>query len=272
LIETTKKAIQLRQLSRAKAELFAELGNNQGSQSDRIGLEAAFDNAMTTLWPEFQPIMSIHHARPFGYEALLRTSEPSLPHPAAVLDAAKRLEQLPRLFRTMRERTCNAYEAGDNDWTLFLNLHPTDLNDLGLLEPSSAVYRCAKHIVLEINERAALDRVSDVRGRVSRLRQIGYRIAIDDLGAGYAGLTSFASLEPEFVKFDMDLVRNVQDSPVKQRLMRTMAGLCHEMGMQVVAEGIETLAERDTVVELGCDLLQGYLLGKPARGFPVAAT
>jgi EAL domain-containing protein (putative c-di-GMP-specific phosphodiesterase class I) len=265
MIETTAKAIQLRQLARTKEEIFRELGNTKGTQTDRVGLQAAFDSALGSLWPAFQPIVSANGMWPFGYEALLRTDEPSLPHPGAVLDAAERLDQLPRVFRTMRTRTCEAFVAGGYDWTLFLNLHPMDLNDLGLLDSKSLVYRCAKHIVLEITERATLDRVVDVRGRIERLRQAGYRIAIDDLGAGYAGLTSFASLEPEFVKFDMALVRGVDKSAVKQRLMRVMSSLCHDMGMQVVAEGIETPEERDTVIDLGCDLLQGYLFGRPAR-------
>jgi EAL domain-containing protein (putative c-di-GMP-specific phosphodiesterase class I) len=265
LIDTASKAIRLRQLSRAKNELLNELGASKGMQSDQLGLQAAFDNALTSLWPAFQPIVAVNGEANFGYEALLRSDEPSLPHPGAVLDAAERLKQLPRLFRTMRERTCSVFESAGHTWNLFLNLHPLDLNDLGLLDPRSLVYRCAKHIVLEVTERTTLDSVVDVRGRLARLRQAGYRIAIDDLGAGYSGLTSFASLEPEFVKFDMALVRDIDTSDVKQRLMRVMTGLCHDMGIKVVAEGIETVAERDTVIELGCDLLQGYLLGRPGR-------
>jgi EAL domain-containing protein (putative c-di-GMP-specific phosphodiesterase class I) len=148
---------------------------------------------------------------------------------------------------------------------MFLNLHPRDLNDMGLLDPNSLVCRCAQHIVLEVTERATLDQVPDVRRRIARLREAGYRIAIDDLGAGYSGLNSFASLEPEFVKFDMALVRDIQHSEVKQRLMRVLSSLCHDMGMKVVAEGIETTAERDTVIEMGCDLLQGFLLGPGTR-------
>ncbi|HEX2735568.1 MAG TPA: EAL domain-containing response regulator [Polyangiaceae bacterium] len=264
LVEVTSRAIQLRQLSRAKEEVLRELNANKGVQSDKIGLEAVFESAMSSLWPAFQPIVSAS-GQLFGYEALLRTDEASLPHPGAVIDAAERLDQLPRLFRTMRNRTCEAFEAGGHQWNLFLNLHPMDLNDLGLLDPKSIIYRCAKHIVLEVTERTTLDRVVDVRDRLARLRSVGYRIAIDDLGAGYAGLNSFATLEPEFVKFDMALVRGIDKSPVKRRLMRVMSGLCHDMGMQVVAEGIETVEERDAVLELGCDLLQGYLLGRPAR-------
>src|SRR5207249_3254913 len=94
------------------------------------------------------------------------------------------------------------------------------------------------------------------------------RIAVDDLGAGYAGLSSFAQLEPEVVKLDMTLVRDAPGSLTKQRLIRSMVTLCDEMGLTVVAEGVETAAERDVLVALGCHLLQGYLLGRPGRPFP----
>ncbi len=104
---------------------------------------------------------------------------------------------------------------------------------------------------------------------MTRLRALGYRIAIDDLGAGYAGLTSFAQLEPEVVKVDMSLVRGIDSSAVKQKLVRSIIALCTELGIQLVAEGIETAAERDMLINLGADLCQGYLFAKPGRGFPI---
>lgn len=88
------------------------------------------------------------------------------------------------------------------------------------------------------------------------------------LGAGYAGLTSFVSLEPELVKLDMSLVRDADKSSTKRKLIRSMATLCRDLGITVVAEGVETVAERDVVMELGCELLQGYLLAKPGKPFP----
>jgi EAL domain-containing protein (putative c-di-GMP-specific phosphodiesterase class I) len=114
--------------------------------------------------------------------------------------------------------------------------------------------------------------VKDVRARIAALREIGFRIAVDDLGAGYAGLTSFALLEPEIVKLDMTLVRDVHQSATKRKLIRSMAELCKDMGMLVVAEGVETVEERDCLVELGCDLLQGYYFAKPGKPFPEIAT
>jgi EAL domain-containing protein (putative c-di-GMP-specific phosphodiesterase class I) len=143
--------------------------------------------------------------------------------------------------------------------------------DETLLSGASPLSAFADHIVLEITERASLDGVKDARAKIAELRRMGFRIAIDDLGAGYAGLTSFATLEPEFVKLDMSLVRDVDKNPTKEKLIRSMTSLCKELGMMVVAEGVETPSERDLLVTLGCDLLQGYLLAKPGKPFPTFA-
>jgi EAL domain-containing protein (putative c-di-GMP-specific phosphodiesterase class I) len=114
----------------------------------------------------------------------------------------------------------------------------------------------------------SLDHIPEVQGKVAQLRDLGFRIALDDLGAGYAGLTSFTQLEPEFVKLDMSLIRDVHTTPMKQKIVRSMVSLCHDLGKLVVAEGIETTAERDFLIDLGCDLLQGYLFARPGRPFP----
>ncbi len=102
-----------------------------------------------------------------------------------------------------------------------------------------------------------------MRARVRALRSLGYRIAVDDLGAGYAGLSSFVALEPDVVKLDASLVRGVHAQPIKQKLLRSMAELGRDLGILTVAEGIETAEERDMVRTLGCDLLQGFFLGLP---------
>jgi EAL domain-containing protein (putative c-di-GMP-specific phosphodiesterase class I) len=115
----------------------------------------------------------------------------------------------------------------------------------------------------------SLDRITDISDKVAQLRALGFRIALDDLGAGYAGLTSFTLLEPEFVKLDMSLVRDVNTSATKQKVIRSMVRLCKDLGKQIIAEGVETRAERDQLIELGCDLLQGYFFARPGRPFPV---
>jgi EAL domain-containing protein (putative c-di-GMP-specific phosphodiesterase class I) len=154
---------------------------------------------------------------------------------------------------------------------LFVNLHTRDLADETLFSAESPLARIAPNVILEITERASLDEVSDVRDRVARLRELGFRLAVDDLGAGYAGLTSFATLEPEVIKLDMSLVRDVDTNLVKRRVVAQMTTLAHDLGVLVVAEGVETLAERNMLVSLGCDLLQGYLLAKPGKPFPTVS-
>src|SRR4029077_5899179 len=104
-------------------------------------------------------------------------------------------------------------------------LHATDLADETLGAPTSALTAIAPRVVLEITERAALPDAKDVRAAAARLREKGFRIAIDDLGAGYAGLATFATLEPEFVKLDMSLVRDVDQNRTKEKLVRSMTTL-----------------------------------------------
>jgi EAL domain-containing protein (putative c-di-GMP-specific phosphodiesterase class I) len=105
--------------------------------------------------------------------------------------------------------------------------------------------------------------VKDAAARVSQLRSLGFRVGIDDFGAGYAGLQTFSVLEPDYVKVDMSLVRNVQASTVQQRLVENAVVLCRDLQTSVIAEGVESPEERDTLGRLGCELMQGYLFGRP---------
>jgi EAL domain-containing protein (putative c-di-GMP-specific phosphodiesterase class I) len=267
LEEVVDKAARLRRMARMKRQA-AELIERSLPSHSRAPLESSFFRALDTLWMAYQPILCANDGRIYGYEALLRSKEASLPHPGAVLDAAERLNMLDVLGRTIRERSAGPMRNAPEGTVLFVNLHTTDLLDPSLMSPDAPLSKIAKNVVLEITERASLDSVKDVRARVAALREMGFRIAVDDLGAGYAGLTSFALLEPEIVKLDMTLVRDVHLSSTKQKLVRSMTQLAHDMGMLVVGEGIEIAEERDALVNLGCDLLQGYLFAKPNAAFP----
>jgi EAL domain-containing protein (putative c-di-GMP-specific phosphodiesterase class I) len=263
-----EKAVQLHRMALMKREALALLGTSQTLVGDRAGLEASFERALATLWMAYQPIVQASNQALFGYEALLRSTEPSLPHPGAILDAAERLDRLSQLGRTIRGSAATPVQANPDVGLLFVNLHTRDLLDPTLTSLDAPLSKIAGRVVLEITERASLDEIKDTPARVSKLREMGFQIAIDDLGAGYAGLTSFALLEPEIVKLDMTLVRNVHKQSTKQKLIRSMTALCKDMGMMVVGEGVESTEERDALVELGCDLLQGYLFAKPAPPFP----
>jgi len=231
---------------------------------------ASFDQALESMWVAYQPIVQAATGSLFGYEALLRSDEPTLPDPGAFLDAAERLGRLHDVGRVVRERASLPMLSLPPPTLLFVNLHAADLNDETLFSPTSPLTAIAPRVVLEITERASLDGIVDVPSRVARLREHGFRIAIDDLGAGYSGLTSFTRLAPDFVKLDMSLIRDIHKTPVKRKVVHFVTALCRDLGVTVVAEGIEVIEERDAILELGCDLLQGYLLGKPGRPFPDA--
>jgi EAL domain-containing protein (putative c-di-GMP-specific phosphodiesterase class I)/CheY-like chemotaxis protein len=263
LVKAVERGLTLRRIAGVKREASQYLGQVTPAQGEHAALQASLDRVIGSIWMAFQPIVRARDRGLFGYEALLRSEEPSLPHPGAVFDAAEKLGQVPLVGRAVRQCVARSLDAAGVP--IFVNLHPLDLADERLFGPEDPLASRAEKVVLEITERASLEGIADFRTRILNLRDLGYRVAVDDLGAGYAGLTTFAVLEPDIVKLDMSLIRNCDREPVKLKLIQSMAALCGELGMQVVAEGIETENECAAAIAAGCDLLQGYLIGRPGK-------
>jgi EAL domain-containing protein (putative c-di-GMP-specific phosphodiesterase class I) len=267
LVNAVREASSLHALALLKREALALASDDRHPPVDRVVLESNLVAALGSLWMAFQPVVSWSRKCPIAYEALLRSGNAVLTNPGAVLGAAEELGRLNDVGRAVRE--CVARVVADAPVPdIFVNLHSQDLMDENLYDAKAPLSLAASRIVLEITERASLEDVSDVADRIRLLRGLGYRIAIDDLGAGYAGLSSFSLLHPDMVKIDMSLVRGIETSTPKQRLVASMTTLCLDMGMSVICEGVETASERDVITGLGCDLLQGYLFARPAAGFP----
>lgn len=268
LVNTVREATAMNRLAvlkRRALELYEAEGWLLGNRSDIAG---DFERALDKLWLAFQPIVDWNTQRVFGYEALVRSAEPSLSNPGLLFDAAERLGRVRELGRRIRRLLAQEALHAPSDALLFTNLHSADLNDEDLFSSEAPMTRFASRIVLEITERSSLDRVPDVRAAIQQLRELGFRIAVDDLGAGYAGLSSFSQLEPEIAKLDMSLVRGIDQSPRKASIVRSIIAVCtRELGTMLVCEGVETEAERDALLGLGADLLQGYLLGRPEPKF-----
>jgi len=267
LIEGVTRAVLLSDLARLKREAFALRGAHGLPVDDEDALNRTFSSALERLRIVFHPILSMRQRRSIGFEALVRSSEPTLEHPEALLDTAGLLGRGNELTRAIYSRI--GAEANDlpDDRLLFVNVHPPDLMDQSLHGMGSPLAPFADRIVLEITERASIEKMGDISNVVRDLKLLRYRLAVDDLGTGYAGLASFTQLSPEIVKLDRSLVTGIDGDPVKQRVVGAMTTLCADLGMEVISEGVETLAERDALVALGADLIQGYLFGKPAPGF-----
>ncbi len=268
LTECVARATGLGRLARAKREAMELMAHSPiHAIGDRAALVGAFDRAMTTVWAAFQPIVRADGSL-FGHEALLRSQEPSLPHPDAMLGAAEQLGRVHALGRRMRALAALPIAADPSQGVLFVNLHPEDLLDEELTSDDSPLMAMAERVVLEVTERASIENMERLRARTAEIRACGFRLAVDDLGAGYAGLSAFAALEPEVAKLDISLIRGIDTSPTKRKVVDSMSRLCRDLGIQVVAEGVETLPELECVLAAGCDLVQGYLLAKPGPAFP----
>ncbi len=268
LDESLQRAVRLHRMARLKRQALELAGVTSKTLGDRASLEARFASTLERLWMACQPVVSWKERRVYGYEALLRSGEPSLPSPPEILDAAERLGRVSDLGRLIRRKIAEEAAQAPPEPKFFVNLHASDLNDDDLFDPAAPLSRIADRVVLEITERASLDIVKNVDQRVKKLRDLGFVLAIDDLGSGYAGLTSFTLLEPTVAKLDMSLIRGIDAQPRKQTIVRSMVRLCEELDILVVAEGVEKPEERDTLAALGCDLLQGYLFARPGRGLP----
>jgi EAL domain-containing protein (putative c-di-GMP-specific phosphodiesterase class I) len=263
-----RNAARAHALARIRRQAMALAAGTEPGAADRAGLEVRFEQALEKLWMAFQPIVEARSGALFGVEALMRSCEPSIPTPPALLDAATQLKRLPLLGRRTRSLAGAAITARADIPSLFVNLHPEDLLDVHLIDESAPLTQIASRVILEVTEREALLTTPVLIERLERIRELGFRIAVDDIGAGYSGLTAFTELTPEIVKLDMALVRSIHASTVKQRTVSALCALCHEMGTLVVGEGVETADERDCLLTVGCDLLQGYLIARPSSELP----
>lgn len=269
LLEEVRRALSLRRIAGIRRQALGMKGDAAHQIGDRAGIEVHFETTLQSLYMVFQPIVNWGDRRVIGHEAFVRSTSPMLPDPSSLLDAAERLDRFGDLGRAVRVLCARALAGEGPPGLLFVNLHIRDLMDEALYDRQGPLAPFAERVVLEITERSRLDTVPEIKGRLQQLRDMGFRIALDDLGAGYAGLTSFAVVEPDIVKIDRDLVRNLDREMTRNKLVGSLVQVCADMGLQVVAEGVERPGERDALSELGCPCMQGYLFAHPEPDFSV---
>jgi len=274
LSEKVARAASLHKLQRLSVQA-AQATTVRTNTSHNLSVE--FDAALSSLWMAYQPIISIRNRRVHAYEALVRNESRTLRSPPDLIEAARALGRLYDLGRAIRSQVAvDINVAGEHlpaDVKVFVNINPNDLSDPMLTSIGGDQYapllKYAHRIVFEVTERSALHTVSNLTQARSSLRALGYSVAVDDLGQGHAGLNSLVQLDPEYVKLDMLLIRDIHNDSIRQNIVQSMFQLCGSSGMGVIAEGVETHDEHAALVKLGADLLQGYLYARPARNFPV---
>ena len=214
----------------------------------------------------YQPIVDSESHRPIAYEALCRPTAREFAGPAELFETAEYAARVADLGRACRTISAKPLAMLPPDCLLFINLHPREL-DVSLMQ-EVAIERWASRVVLEITETGAIEDYERTRNVIAQLRQHGFRIALDDLGAGYAGLNSLAQLQPDFVKLDMGLVRRIHAKSSTRRLVKHILEYCAAENIPVISEGVETEQEHDMVRSIGCPFMQGDYLARPGPAFP----
>lgn len=223
------------------------------------------------LTPLFQPIIALDGGRIIGYEALIRGPEASDLHsPAQLFDAARCSQQLAALEYACREVACEAFVAQSLPGKLFLNMSPLSFTDRHYREGVTReiltrVGLDPERVVFELTERQPLDEFVSLRAATDHFRHQGFAVALDDLGAGYAGLRVWSELNPDYVKIDRHFISGIDADPVKREFVRAMLDIAHRLGNRVIAEGIEREEELRTLAALGVEYVQGFLLLRPCR-------
>lgn len=218
----------------------------------------------------FQPIRNIHNGDVFGYEALLRGHiEAGFASIGEVFDAAFANGRLHAVDLELRSRACAAFfgHLGANGPTLFFNLDNRILDSLdyriGGTQTLLAQHRVPPgNLCFEISERHKID-THNATQTLSAYRRQGYRLAIDDFGAGYAGLALLYDQQPDILKVDRFFISDIPRDDKKRLFVTAMVELAHALDILVIAEGVETQDELEACRSVGCDLAQGWHIGMP---------
>lgn len=221
------------------------------------------------LTPVFQPIMALENPRIIGFEALIRGPEGSpLQFPDKLFQVAHESRSLASLEFACREVSCEVFAKLKLPGKLFLNMSPIAFTDSqyrdGVTrEILQRVGLSAERVVFELTESQPLDELDLLRAASDHFQRQGFAVALDDLGAGYAGLRVWSELRPDYVKIDRHFISGIDRDPVKREFVRAMLDIAHRIGHKAIAEGIETEAEFTTLIALGVEYAQGYFIARP---------
>ena len=233
--------------------------------------------AQGSLHSLFQPIISLSERRILGYEALSRgPSNSPLHSPLALFCVARQAGRLNELEIACRQSACKRFSEQALPGKLFLNVSPESLLET-THQPGRTLQMLREYgiapsqIVIELTEQAPTDDFQLLQTALHHYRDMGFSIALDDLGAGYSSLRLWSELRPDYVKIDRHFIDGIHQDALKREFVGSILQIAKASRAQVIAEGIELPEELAVLTEMGVDLIQGYLLCRPQEHPPIEA-
>ncbi|MFT4180913.1 MAG: EAL domain-containing protein [Rhizobium sp.] len=254
---------------RSEAILFTADHESQINAEARIEHMLKRTDLESELFVVFQPIVDIRNEQTIGFEALARWDNAVLGRvsPAQFIPIAERAGIVSSLTRPLLKKALATASQWDDHLCLSFNLSAHDLNScegvlslIGIIENSQFD---ARRLDLEITETALAHDVEQVKRSVEMLRHLGCGISLDDFGVGYSSLTRLHALPLTKIKIDRSFVTCLHDKPASHKIVKSLLTLSRDMGLECVAEGVETPEELAALRQLGCTLVQGYFYSPP---------
>lgn len=217
----------------------------------------------------FHPIVDLRRNAIWGYEALVRGTEgQSAGHVLSQVDDANRYK-FDQACRVKAIELAGQLFTADDQTRLSINFMPNAVYEpsaciRATLEAAQRVNFNPARIMFEFTESERITDTRHVERIIAEYKRLGFTTAIDDFGAGYAGLNLLANFQPDIIKVDMEIVRGIATSPARQGIIRGVVAIAQDLGATVIAEGIETRAELETLHAAGVRLFQGFLFARPA--------
>ncbi|MDK1480888.1 EAL domain-containing protein, partial [Sinorhizobium sp. 6-117] len=237
----------------------------------RFGDDQIVTLAKLVIENAFQPIVEATTGAVFGYESLMRGFQRlGFASPLELLDKAEEVGQLLALEHLINSRAVAAFATVPDfaTRTLFLNFDSRLVGGEGdiverLVNHLKRANIAPSSLCFELSERFDSGKMPDFSALVRQLRLAGFKLAIDDFGAGFNGLKLLCDQPVDYVKIDRHFIGGIERDPRKRHLVRHTVNMAHVLGTRVIAEGVETEAEFLACRDLGCDLVQGYFIARP---------
>lgn len=224
-----------------------------------------------SLVVHFQPIIQVKDQQLYAHEALIRgiRDDGSLIPPNTLFSQAKDAELLFNLDRLARESIMHTASKLGYTNRLFINFLPSAIyNPENCLSTTMALAERygfdPNNLIFEVVETEQIDDIDHLRNILDYYRAKGFKTALDDMGSGYSSLNLLASLAPNIVKIDRELITNIHKEPIKQAIVGGILAMAQKSAIMTLAEGVETAEEWQYIQQLGIDLVQGYYFGRPA--------